>query len=281
MTVRDFINGIPRRPWQGLSRIPWDDPGFSARMLREHLDQSHDRASRPAPFIARQVDWLHEMLRPAGATDLLDLGCGPGLYCRRLADLGHHCTGVDISPASIEHARAENLVSGRCEYRLEDFRELSLGRRFDAALLLSGELNAFSPADVRKVLRRAAAHLHPDGLLFLEVHNLDDIERIGRCAPAWYRASHGVFSDTPHLVVKESSWHPRERAAIEVYLVLSENIEARCYVTTLQGYMDDELDASLRAAGFEPIETSSAFPVQDGARGIVARRTAPAGRSTA
>ena len=32
--------------WAGRYKIPWDEPGFSRRMLKEHLNQAHDLASR-------------------------------------------------------------------------------------------------------------------------------------------------------------------------------------------------------------------------------------------
>lgn len=275
MSPSDFVNGIAPEPWVGESRIPWADASFSARMLREHLDPTHDRASRPAPFIERQVAWLHGVLAEQAPASVLDLGCGPGLYCGRLADLGHRCTGVDIGPASIDHARAENHRGGRCEYHLADFRQLALGRRFDAAMLLSGELNAFSPCDAREILERAAAHVEPGGLLILEGHGPADVERIGQVPASWYRAARGVFSDSPHLVFKEPRWHPRHRATVEAYLVLSGDGGARTYVATLQSYEDSELDALLTAAGFTAIDRGSGFPVQEGAYALVARRMGP------
>ena len=39
--------GLAPEPWVEGRTIPWDDPGFSQRMLREHLSQQHDGASRP------------------------------------------------------------------------------------------------------------------------------------------------------------------------------------------------------------------------------------------
>ena len=34
-------------PWAEGEKIPWDDPGFSRRMLEEHLSQAHDAAIIP------------------------------------------------------------------------------------------------------------------------------------------------------------------------------------------------------------------------------------------
>jgi 2-polyprenyl-3-methyl-5-hydroxy-6-metoxy-1,4-benzoquinol methylase len=52
------------------------------------------------------VAWIHAELLGGTPTDVLDLGCGPGLYTERLAALGHRCVGIDVSPASIAFARA-------------------------------------------------------------------------------------------------------------------------------------------------------------------------------
>ena len=51
---------IYRRPeaalWQDGGNLPWNDPAFSARMLREHLDESHGAASRQAAERAAQLE---------------------------------------------------------------------------------------------------------------------------------------------------------------------------------------------------------------------------------
>ena len=64
------------------SKIPWDEPAFSQRMLENHLSQEHDWASRRRAVIEQQVAWIAGQL-PAGAR-ILDLGCGPGNSTRLL-----------------------------------------------------------------------------------------------------------------------------------------------------------------------------------------------------
>ena len=46
-------------PWSEGEKIPWDEPGFSRRMLQEHLSQEHDAASRRIQRIASHVEWIH------------------------------------------------------------------------------------------------------------------------------------------------------------------------------------------------------------------------------
>ena len=93
---------LPPEPWSEGDNIPWSEPGFSRRMLREHLTQSHDLASRRREKIDAHVEWIHREVLAGSPARILDLACGPGLYASRLARLGHRCVGIDFSPASID-----------------------------------------------------------------------------------------------------------------------------------------------------------------------------------
>jgi len=82
----------------------WDDPYISQQMLTAHLDPSHDLASRQPGTIDQSVTWMITTLGLQPGRLILDLGCGPGLYCRRFAQAGMTVTGIDYSRRSIEYA---------------------------------------------------------------------------------------------------------------------------------------------------------------------------------
>ncbi len=267
MRIEDLIDRPPLVAWSGTSKIPWNEPGFSRRMLREHLSQSHDRASRRFATIDLQVDWLHRIVLGGRPGRILDLGCGPGFYAERLARRGHRCIGIDFSPASVDYAK-EQAKRGAlaCEYRLEDLRTADFGADFDVALLCHGELNAFAPHEARSILARARRALAPAGALVLEVHRAEVIEAIGRRAPGWFTSRESVFADEPHLCLAEASWDPEAGAASERWFVLPLGPgDPTCYVNTLQAYSDSEYEALLRGAGFGTIEEQ---PSLSGSRGV-------------
>lgn len=57
MKLIDIIHRQPNpQPWSEGEKIPWNDPAFSKRMLKEHLSQAHDAASRRSETIDAQVD---------------------------------------------------------------------------------------------------------------------------------------------------------------------------------------------------------------------------------
>jgi SAM-dependent methyltransferase len=262
-TLLDVVDRAPLRPWAEEEKIPWDEPAFSARMLREHLSQQHDAASRRFSLVDDHVRWLAGRLPREGAR-ILDLGCGPGLYTSRLARLGHRCVGIDFSPASLEHARREALRDGlACEYRLQDLRAGAFGGAFDLVLLCYGELNVFRPQEAAAILREAHQSLAAGGQIVLEVHSFEAVRALGQRPPRWYTLPEGLFADAPHLVLEEATWEPELRAAVQRYFVVdAETGRVARHAATVQAYEDGDYDALLLSCGFEDLER---LPSLDGA----------------
>jgi SAM-dependent methyltransferase len=243
-------------PWGEGEKIPWHEPGFSRRMLEEHLSQQHGLASRRLDTIDRQVSWIDDEILSHRPSRVLDLGCGPGLYAERLSRLGHQCVGIDYSPASIEYARERARRDQlRCSYLEQDIRTAPYGEGFDLVLLIFGEFNVFSPSDGRSILERAHAALSDRGVLLLEVHTLSVVREIGEREPSWYTADPGLFSDRPHLCLRESSWDPSQKTATERYFIVdAQTGVAERHGATTQAYSDSEYRALLRDCGFRAVD---------------------------
>ncbi len=221
-------------------------------MLREHLDQTHDRASRTADTIEAHVDWIFRELLASEPAQVIDLGCGPGLYTERLAQRGCHCLGVDISPASIGHARRTAEERGsNCTYLLGDIESVDLGTDRDLAMLLFGEFNTFPRARAAPLLGRVARCLRPGGALLLEAHTFGAVVEEGDRDRRWYTATDGLFSARPHLVLHEHAWEPASATATTRFHVVDDAGEVHEFTDTLHALTDDEYRAALTAAGFE------------------------------
>jgi len=253
-------------PWSEGDNIPWHEPSFSVRMLREHLSQEHDAASRRFDLIDRHVAWLHHHVLSERPTRILDLGCGPGLYASRLARLGHTCLGIDYSPASIAYAEEEARREGlACTYRLDDLRRAEYGTDYGAVMLLYGEFNVFRPADVATILDRAHDALAPYGILVLEVSTHASIKQQGLEGRSWYTAPRGLFSERPHLLLQESHWDERSATAtMRYYAVDAETAQVTLHAQTMQAYTDERYQATLQEHGFGRIRSYSSLTGGEG-----------------
>ena len=256
MNLFDIIHRTPApAPWAEGDKIPWHDPDFSRRMLREHLSQAHDAASRRSIIIDEHVAWIHRAVLHNRSSRVLDLGCGPGLYSSRLAQRGHTCVGIDFGPASIAYARdcaqAQQLA---CDYRLADVRHADYGTGYDLAMFVFGEPNVFRPEELQHILRKAHTALNEGGRLLLEVHTPEVVQRLGHQRTTWYTLEQGLFSDRPHLVLFESFWDDAQRVAIErFYIVDAETGEVMPHTSSMQAYTDEQYRYALQIAGLTDI----------------------------
>ncbi len=261
----------PAVPWRDGSNLPWDDPAFSERMLREHLDQSHGAASRRLPEIRGQVQVMAEWLDLRPGSRLLDVTCGPGLYAAEFARRGVAVTGIDFGPAAVRYAR-ELCCDLPCEFIQGDVRGMDFaGRAFDAAVYLYGQFTVLKPAESRDALRRIGAALRPGGRVLLEI--LDAAKFDKKDSTWWYTDRGGLWGDFPYLHLGERTWDAEQQAAVERFHILNlETGEVQVYGLSDQAYTVAQVTAMLSEAGFGAVEVHPAWDrlaLRDGAEWVV------------
>ena len=288
-TLSDLIGRAPvPTPWAEGYKIPWNEPGFSARMLDEHLTQDHDMASRRLEKIDRQVAWIHEAVLGGAPGHVLDLACGPGLYGARLAARGHAYAGIDFSPASIAYAREHTDNSAEtagCVYTLADLRQADFAAvdadrgLYDLAMFVFGEFNVFAIDDIADILRRVHAVVRPGGRLLLEPHTFAVVRQIGEAGSTWNTSPGGLFSPAPHLMLQENFWDEESATATSrYYAVDAVTGEVTAYAQSMQAYTAAGYEALLTAAGFDQVTFYPSLlgeedPEQAQLLAIVARRS--------
>jgi len=103
---------------------------------------------------------------------VLDVGCGTGDLAIALAEAGRQVLGVDFAEGAIRQARDKAAalpreIAGRLTLEVADaLRPRALGRRF-AAVVDSGFLHLFEPADCDPFIDEVAAVLVPGGRYYL------------------------------------------------------------------------------------------------------------------
>ena len=103
------------------------------------------------------------LLKPAART--LDAGCGTGRIAIRLAELGHHCTGVDVDASMLAVARRAAPTQEWLHGDLAGLDTLDLEPGFDLAVAAGNVIPLLAPGTEEAVVRQLAAALRPGGLL--------------------------------------------------------------------------------------------------------------------
>jgi SAM-dependent methyltransferase len=156
----------------------WADEHTSKRMLEYHLNGSIDVSSRKTAFIERSGEWIAAFFGLAPGSELLDLGCGPGLYANRFAERGIGVTGVDFSKRSIEYATRAAADRGvKADYINGNYLELTIGKKFDLITMIMCDYCALSPAQRKLMLNSFREWLRPCGSVLLDVYSLNSFNK--------------------------------------------------------------------------------------------------------
>jgi 2-polyprenyl-6-hydroxyphenyl methylase / 3-demethylubiquinone-9 3-methyltransferase len=121
-------------------------------------------------LIARHFKLETPVGAPLAGVDLLDVGCGAGLFAEPLARLGANVVGLDPAPAAIEAARQHAEETGvRLAYRMGTVEALAEERRlFDVVCAMEVVEHA---ADPRRFVATAASLVKPGGLFLASTIN--------------------------------------------------------------------------------------------------------------
>ncbi len=262
-------------PWAYGGNLPWDDPAFSERMLREHLDQTHGAASRVDQERAAQIPWLINHLSLQPGMHLLDVTCGPGLYAVAFAQNQIQVTGVDFAPAAVRHARRlaqEAGVSDICQFIEHDVRTFDFpSDEFEAATILYGQLAVMTKSEALDLIKNVYRALKPGGTFILELLNPERIDKSE--STWWFTDDRGLWGDSPFLCLGERQWRAEDQISIERYHVFHlEEGEVDEIILCDQLYAVEDLKAMLHTAGFRDVCHFSQWdnlPLNDAAEWLV------------
>ncbi len=217
----DFSKWRRPEPYEPGEAQFWTDPYVATQMLQAHLDPNTDAASFRPERIDEVCAFLKSRLGLSPGKSIVDLGCGPGLYCRRLADAGCDVTGIDFSKSSIAYAigQARGMANAP-KYRVGNYLEWFEQDQYDAATLIYEDFGVLSPAARKRLLANVYSALKQGGLFALDVASSAVFQKLQqKPARHWEHSSGGFWRLHNHLVLYERFLFPDISAACEQYAV--------------------------------------------------------------
>jgi 2-polyprenyl-3-methyl-5-hydroxy-6-metoxy-1,4-benzoquinol methylase len=201
----------------------------------------HDNAAPWARLIQRQGIASRRISDPAiehailthQPGRVLDVGCGEGWLCRRLAEQGMHTTGIDAIESLVNNARQQHPQG---DYRCLAFGELEngLSESFDMAVC---NFSLFGEQSVEQLLSALQTRLSPTGILLVQtLHPLmacdgdyrngwretrwpDSSDDFGAAPPWYFRTLENwlaLFQQLDYRVNLEEPLDPQQKLPVSV-----------------------------------------------------------------
>lgn len=243
----------------------WEDDHISSHLLQIHLDQETDAASRKRTTILKTVQWIESHLG-GGGKEILDLGCGPGLYCELLADHGHQVTGVDFSKRSLTYAKqraaAKNLA---INYLHQNYLAFRSEIRYDLVMMIYCDFDILTPGERDRLLQIIVSHLRPGGIFVFDSLNCRAPGRMNMPGRTWEAAKTGFWMDTPYLALSENFHYEKEQVILQQHIICSELENPAIYRFWTHYYDPGNLSLLLQEQGFSSAESFEGLLPDDGA----------------
>nr|CRH06432.1 conserved protein of unknown function [Candidatus Magnetococcus massalia] len=231
------------------AKMLWTRPHLAEQMLKYHLDQETELASRPLQTIDQSVAYLEGQLGFAGQT-LCDLGCGPGLYAQRFANLGAKVTGVDFSAHTLGYAQAQATASALpIRYLQADYLHDPLPHGFDLITLIYCDLCALSPDQRHSLLQRMRRMLNPGGRIVLDLLTTAAFDAQQEVLQLEQGLMGGFWSAAPYVGGHKRTLYRDHALVLDRYLIVEPEERWQIF-NWLQHFTPAMLERELAAAGF-------------------------------
>lgn len=215
----------------------------------------YDEFMRDAPY-ELWFGWLKEQVPDLEHLSVADLGCGTGVFTRRLAGVCSSVFGIDLSAEMLsvaqQFAMEEQLRIG---WLCQDMRQLHLPEKVHLIVSTSDSINYLpSVDDLRQALGRVFENLRPGGWVYFDLIGIRRLEELRK------GFSYDLRSDAAALFESEVSEEGEITYDVHAFVSVGDGVYRRISEHHTQRYFAPEtVSACLSEVGFTELEFRGDF----------------------
>lgn len=253
--LKDSLEAICGRPkrYEEMEIPFWDDEHISKQMLAAHLAPDFEGASRKLDFIRQSVGWIGQAAPAADYPELLDIGCGPGIYAELFARAGYRVTGMDLSRRSVQYAAESAGKQGLdIAYQIQNYLDLDVRETYDLCTLIYCDYGVLPPEKREILMGNVFRCLKKGGRFLLDVFSMKTYREFEERRD-WESCPDGGFWSAEGYAALNRTLRYPPNVTLEQVAVLSEHRSACYYLWntcfTAGGLVLEAERAGFKAAG--------------------------------
>lgn len=235
---------------QGDRQNFWDDGYISKNLLEAHLNRDWDAASRKYETIRNTCKWMVDTLNLKEGMKIIDLGCGPGLYCSELYKYGLQITGVDFSQRSIDYAKKyaqDNKMT--INYFYKNYLTLDYENEFNMVMLVYYDFACFSKSDTKELLRVIYNMLKTGGYFVFDIQT-PNAKGFGCEETKWSINNGGFWRQNRYIELYQKLYYPNSHTRLDHHIIIDENGEISEFRLWERHYFLKDIEELVKEAGF-------------------------------
>lgn len=233
----------------------WDNEHISKQMLEAHLNPNWDAASRNANTIESSCKWIMSSLNLNKSDKVMDLGCGPGLYCTKLSENGLQVTGIDYSKRSIEYAKEEAIRKNlSIEYVYMNYLDIDYCDEYDIATMIYCDFGVLSDESSTTVLRKIHRALKEKGYFIFDVWTTSNIELTSSFRNWSVNLNGGFWRPNSYIELVDKTYYDSQNVSLRQHIIVEEEGNISVYNLWERCYTIDSITELLNESGFEVID---------------------------
>lgn len=203
----------------------WEDEHISEQMLKYHLNPDVEAASKTKETIEAETDFIIKSADMKSGKNVLDLGCGPGLYVKAFARTGATVTGVDISERSIRYANEQiKAESENMLFIRQNYLDINFENAFDVVTLIFYDFCVLSTNEQERLLAKIHRALKDDGIFILDVFT----DKKETSVKTNLSVSEGGFwSPHPYIEILNTFMYENPKTEGIQYTIINEELDAK------------------------------------------------------
>lgn len=231
----------------------WNDIHISQILLNCHIDENSNIASRKRDFIKKTVSFIDSRFKLSGKK-ILDLGCGPGLYCQQFASCGAIVAGIDLSERSINYAIKQAIKEKyKISYVFGDYTKLDITKKYDIITLIYCDLCALPTKERKLLLKKIYNSLLPGGVFIFDVFSDSGFINLEEHHEYSKNLHNGFWSDKEYYGFMNTFLYESEAVELGKYTIITRDSIKTIY-NWLKYFKTKEIKRELKDAGFRIVE---------------------------
>lgn len=227
----------------------WTNNKLNSFILNSHFKNEISGGSKDSSTIQKSIDFIDKWAKHFSFNKILDLGCGPGIYCHELGKRDYKVTGIDFSKNAISYAK-NHYKNDNTNFICKDIFNFYSTQKYEVCLLIYYIYALFDKDKRMKLLKKIYSSLDNNGILILDVPSYNQFQKYQNLNFWNYFDKDNIYDLDPFILFYSIKKY-EDNVLLNQSMYYFESGETITTYDWMQHFTKEQLKKELKSNGFK------------------------------